>query len=517
LLKLTKEGTYGVRTIMLTTALLATMLAATAPTAHGDMAYGVGFYEGYGDVTGIFRIDTAAATAGLQLLTPGLRWYGATDGLLPHTFFAVANPGDLGGSQLFLIDSTFWNLNPLGSLGVPIAEIAMDESTGTLYGTDYLNLYTIPTGGGPAVLVGPFGPRPVAGTGSINNVWSMDYDPSIDQLVGASWLGGLGLPANDKTDLYYFDRATGTGTFVGPTNQDRLTDIWYSDDSGTMLATSRVPGRIFSVNTLTGQTVETGQIPGISPMGMANLARPLHHAPLSLWEYHTVVTLEVGAKVETPDDEAFSDDSGVSFEIDTPASAAVNTHAEIGQELIEIEQTNPWQDTHADGFMDGKVVGGAIDIDTTMYADATGDDAGVAGVTRTSFMQGESFFTGQFQVGVPKGGILGAPGLLMVSLALLNYDFDVYGWDLMITNPEAEETLLAVSNEVGTWTVLVFTGQTLELDFGYGVQTTDQTDASLDMAFDLNMSTRAHLPEPATIVLLCCGAGLLVLKRRHRI
>jgi len=104
-----------------------------------------------------------------------------------------------------------------------------------------------------------------------------------------------------------------------------------------------------------------------------------------------------------------------------------------------------------------------------------------------------------------------------VTLALLNEDFDPQGVpELIIEDLETGYPLLHIFGETGTWTVEVTTGQVLDLTFGYGVQTTDQTEAALDMAFDLGLSARARLPEPATMLLLAIGVIPVIGRYRRR-
>jgi len=416
-------------------------------------------------------------------------------------------------------------------MGVGMREIAFDESSGTLYGTDYTTLYTIPIvpiPGPPYAVSGP--PQPVGAHGNrpdqtpFDEVWSLDYDPSIDQLVGTSWRADDG-----ATDLCYFDRGTGAATLVADTGQDRITDIWYSHSSGTMFGVGNGPGRVYSINTTTGTATELGETgPGDpSVLGMANLfpASPLppaidppgdmEPAPLSLLGYETMVNVNVEAVVEVeyfnPPDfmSDWQDDFGSDFNINTQASAFANVEASVDA---------AWQATDAYGDIDAQLLGDNIAIFASMGAEAMGDDGGIpdTAVFRQSMMMGDAQIFGQFQVGVPDGGIPGLPGELTINLNLNEGGLHLMGWGLTIYDPDADETLLELGDGDGggVWTIDVTAGQILEFDFGFGVEMFEM-DGFWDLGFDLGFAAEAEVPEPTSAILLAFGA-LAVLRRRRR-
>ncbi len=188
----------------------------------------------------------------------------------------MANPTYSGTpqSELFEISTTGgWTVTSLGFItapagGGPVREIGYDESTGTLYGTDYANLYTVPTTGGATTFVGSFSPAGTPAANAIDYVFAMDYDPSVGKLLGTSW----NRTAN-QTSLYSFNRTptpvTGQAVLIGPTGIDRTSDIWYSNDSPTLLGAAR-GGRILDINATTGAAAVTGTADEVSFYGLAN-------------------------------------------------------------------------------------------------------------------------------------------------------------------------------------------------------------------------------------------------------
>jgi hypothetical protein len=59
--------------------------------------------------------------------------------------------------------------------------------------------------------------------------------------------------------MYYFDRSTGIATPIGPTDQDRIADIWYDAASGEVYAVSNsvhFPEKVYRIDTVTGATTE---------------------------------------------------------------------------------------------------------------------------------------------------------------------------------------------------------------------------------------------------------------------
>jgi hypothetical protein len=146
-----------------------------------------------------------------------------------------------------ILATTIWGdlyrINPVAmtaalvgpSGGPAIKELALNESSQILFGTDYISLYLIDTLTGAAGLLGPLN--------APGNVWAMDYDPSLDKLVAVS---------SDDDNMYYVDMGSGQATLVGPTGQDRITDIWYDQAAGQMFGVGNNPDQIYTLNTATG-------------------------------------------------------------------------------------------------------------------------------------------------------------------------------------------------------------------------------------------------------------------------
>ena len=206
------------------TILLTTVLVMAASISIGATMYGTEI-EG-----GVYLIDTDAQTT-TYVFNGGLPFYGATDGDIVDNIFATTLTGDLYRLNPVSMVSTFVG----SSGGVEIKELAKNEVSRVLYGTNYESLFIIDVVTGEATVVGPLN--------AAGSVWAMDYDTSINQLVAISYTDG---------NLYYVDMATGAATIVGPTGQERITDIWYDADSGEMFGDGHFEHQIYSINTATG-------------------------------------------------------------------------------------------------------------------------------------------------------------------------------------------------------------------------------------------------------------------------
>jgi len=533
---------------MIAVAVILLLLGSTARSSYGDTAYGVGALNGFDALSGVFSLDTASSTAKMLIHTPGVSWYGATDGPSADTFYAVANPAytpidPATGSELYLINTTTWTYGsvfieaPAG--GGPIREIGLDESTGTLYGTDYLNLYTLPTapGGGAATFVGTFGNQPGT-TDPIDYVFSLDYDPSVGQLVGTSWRPGPLYGDPGETDLYYFDRkdsaTPGAGTLVEYTGIDRFSDVWYSNNSGTLLGASRarvplggspIPGRIFDVNATTGAATQIGTTPGVSLYGLANATPgfpepvlPYVSAPLTNFGYETYVVGDIDTLVHIAGDgshlaspppyEEYGENEAAIGNVDVPASVP---DPQSGSE--------PWQNTNATAIMDLSdsisIPEGMLRVSSTMTVTATGSDEGVAGVTRHSSVYGTASIHGAIGVGYPESESAGLPVLFGAGVYTWGDGMDLLTWNLKITD-SANPTIvyLDVNETSDPWffSFDVVFGQILDYEFIYDGLLFETPDGS----YELNADVDFGAPEPATVLCLCIGAIPLVLKRRRR-
>lgn len=210
------------------------VVTGTSP-ACATIVYGVGSFGS----EGVYVVDTDAITTTLLFATPGIIWYGATDGDNTTTFFATPD-----GGSLYRIDVVSNTATAIGTFGgAQINGLAYNESDGVLYGTDNANLYSIDIASGTPTLIGSLnGPEAV---------WAIDYDASIDKLVAVN---------NDNESMYYVDMITGNATLVGSTGQTRITDIWYDTVSGSMFGVGSYPHRLFSIDTATGAATTIGTI-----------------------------------------------------------------------------------------------------------------------------------------------------------------------------------------------------------------------------------------------------------------
>ena len=264
---------YGVIAV----AIAAVLSGSAARSSYGDVVYGVGEFMDMGAFSGICSLDTGG-TANLLVHTPNQCWDGATDGLTADTFFAVANPtfGPAPTSELYQINTTNWTVTFIGEIttGVdnrPIRELALYEPTSTLYGTDGVNLYTVPIAGGLADYKATFREGSTAGD-PIYSVYSLDYDPGAGELMGTS----LRLPelpdgpddtptGPDETDLYEFDRTTGAGTLKKANiGLAAVSDVLYSHTPGSerLLGADRIPMQVFDFdaghNPVNEQPIDVG-------------------------------------------------------------------------------------------------------------------------------------------------------------------------------------------------------------------------------------------------------------------
>jgi len=527
---------YGVIAV----AVISVLVGSTAQSSYGDTAYGVGNFMSFDAFGGICSLDTATSTAKMLIHTPGVSWYGATDGPSPHTFFGVANPsyGPSPGSELYLIDTTNWTVNHVGFVaaptgGGPIREIGWDESTGTLYGTDYANLYTIPTAGGLATFVGTFGTHPGT-TDWIDYVFSMDYDTSVGQLVGTSWRRGA-----NETDLYYFDRTNGTGTLVGNTDIDRFSDVWYSNNSGTLLGVSRrsapvgvspVPGQIFHVDAVSGtptsgHATQIGTTPGVSFFGMANATpgspEPLGYVPTPLtnlgYEAHVLGDIDTLVDILGDGSELASPDPYHEYGFNEEASGDVNVPASVFDPQSGLQ---PWQNTHATatmGFSDApSIPDGMLRVSSTMTVTATGSDEGVADVTRHSSVYGLADIEGAIGVGSPESEP--TPVLFGASVYTWGDGMDLLTWNLTIEDNATGFVYVDVNETSDPWTFSfnVSAGDILLYRFIYDGLLFENPDGSYKLNADVDFGAAGIVPEPATLLCLCCGAIPVILKKRRR-
>ncbi|NIO29553.1 MAG: T9SS type A sorting domain-containing protein [Candidatus Latescibacteria bacterium] len=145
-------------------------------------------------------------------------WMGATDGDNPNEFFAVY--ADVQGF-LYRINPYMQKATLVGECGESVKELAYNEKTDVLYGSDYLRLYTIDKVTGQATEVGTMG-EPGA-------FQAMDYHAGLDKLLTVSCI--------DKC-LYEVDVNTAQITKIDTLNYEGkfISDIWHDEVTGWLFA-----------------------------------------------------------------------------------------------------------------------------------------------------------------------------------------------------------------------------------------------------------------------------------------
>jgi hypothetical protein len=533
-------------------AIISTLVGSIAHDSRGDIAYGVGKYMNFDGFSGVFSLDTTTSAVNMLIHTPGVRWYGATDGPTVDKFYAVANPWYDPNpnpalkadprSELFEIDTTSWTVNFIGYItvpgGNPIREIAWDEDTNTLFGTDYSYLYSIPTSGGATTNVGPFNT-----TGDpLDYVLALDYDKNLDRLVGTSWIDGEALP--DKSDLYSISTANGEASRIGYTGIALVTDVWYSDNSGKLLAVSDKPGQVLDINVATGNAVEIGPLSNLTATGMANaiagssapVAFVTAPAPITALDYTSSASVHVEAHI--------SNAAGAKQDtiLPTQSDSGVNADAVVNPfgAIATIPSSTPEQRTHgiAETYITGPTANNGIApgvLRVTAHATGTawGSDEGQSGITRYSDLTGITAMQGELIVGVPAGGTIGDSVLFGASVFMEGWIDNEHvlfvpgvhtpggmqpAWTLSITELSENTYLTATSVTSDPWdfSFIVAAGQTLNYEFGFTGVMLGVQNGDYEFYADVDFGAAATVPEPATLMLLGSGAVLVLLKRRRR-
>lgn len=241
-------------------------LVGMVSPASALMLYGVSYDEQ------IWRIDRTTGAIDLYKNTPGLKWFGATDGPSDESFFAT---GD--GGSLFKIDIAADTVTPIGTYGGSVrlrslayADPVSPATEGILYGSDYQNLYTIDPATGVATLVGPIKPAGELFVG----VWSMDYDP-VAQALFITNLVNNPVTHTITTKLYTVNPANAEATLVGEiAGAIPIADIWYDRDSGKMFGVTQVNGQLYEIDTATAGATPIGTAPGENILGLAGAMIP---------------------------------------------------------------------------------------------------------------------------------------------------------------------------------------------------------------------------------------------------
>ena len=234
-----------------------------------EYLYGVGNYNAF-----LVKIDHFNNTVSSADLFPSEfgSYFGAAGSGMPDFFWATSsgNTEYGSGSALYKVYPAEKTIVPIGNgygqdprypgnpnYVINIRELAYNDDTGILYGTDYLGLYEIDTATGTASHIGDFG-NGIDGE-TIDYVFSMEYD-SLSMNMYMTNQKTLPNGARLETHLYTVDMATAVPAFVGDTGTSGLTDIYQSHLSDQMIASANLDTRILQVDPLTGLATLRGNI-----------------------------------------------------------------------------------------------------------------------------------------------------------------------------------------------------------------------------------------------------------------
>lgn len=193
-------------------------------------------------VAALLAMVSPAQPAGAGVIQEGFTFYGA--------LATTATTSDL-----YLIDSVTGAADPIGPIGYAVTGLAIDPTTGVLYGSTSNNsanspgsLITIDSSTGAGTFVGSYG---------------IDGHTAADITFGPDGtLYGLFEPSFD--DLATIDKTTGAATVIGDAGFGSYgSGIDYDPDAGTVLwAASGDSGSFRSINTTTGASTELFTLSG---------------------------------------------------------------------------------------------------------------------------------------------------------------------------------------------------------------------------------------------------------------
>ncbi len=199
-------------------------------------------------------------------------FYGAAGSADADSFWATSNgnPTNGAGSALYRIypaekaavkisdsygQDPRYPTNP--AYVINMRELAYDDDTDTLYGTDYKGLYTIDPATGLASYIGDFG---IGQDGKpIEQTWSLAYASESQKLI----LVNQQLDDNFVrigTQMYTVNPATAAVTYIGDTTAVGMTDIYESRQSNQLYGIRNFEHEVYDVNSVTGLAQSRGLI-----------------------------------------------------------------------------------------------------------------------------------------------------------------------------------------------------------------------------------------------------------------
>lgn len=216
-------------------------------------------------VASVVRGDTLVGIENITLdlyaidpLTGATALIGATG--IPSLVYGAAESGVAGYvfantiTQLFLVDASNAQstlVNDFSGDTLDIREIAYDQITHTLYGTNYANLYQIDPATAQTSLIGAHG-------GGISALWALTVVP------------GVGMVGVSAGNFYQFSTTTGAGMLLGPTGTTGVLDLAYDPTTGILIGGNQVPN-LYSFDQNTGASTLIG--PGRNMLGLARVSQ----------------------------------------------------------------------------------------------------------------------------------------------------------------------------------------------------------------------------------------------------